>query len=228
MLKTTYISRETDGLVLFESIDTAVTDPQVNRLKNRAKELMANMTQVKHDELSLNIEDHCLHLKRYNGCVIMVLSEVRYPQQLAFQYLAEIQDLVQEECRKKFGSNSSVDYGSKIETIESPYAFQNMERALNKLKKDYRDSNSQINVERLNKELLDINNIMRDNFELILNRDSTLNTLSGKATNLRESSKKYKDNARKLKMSFYWKKYGTIAMIVGVFVIFIMARIWIF
>ncbi len=58
MLKTTYISRETDGLILFESIDTAVTDPKLNRLKNRAKELMFNMNQVKHEELSLNIEDH--------------------------------------------------------------------------------------------------------------------------------------------------------------------------
>ena len=55
MLKTTYISRETDGTILFESIDTALSDPQLNRLKNRAKELMYNMSQVKHDELSLNI-----------------------------------------------------------------------------------------------------------------------------------------------------------------------------
>ena len=103
-----------------------------------------------------------------------------------------------------------------------------MERSINKLKKDYKDSNSEINVDRLNKELLDINNIMRDNFELILNRDNTLKNLSGKAVNLKESSKKYKDNARKLKMSFYWKKYGTIAIIVGAFVLFIMIRIWIF
>ena len=97
MLKTTYISRETDGLILFESIDGAISDPQINRLKNRAKELMFNMAQVKHEEMSLNIEDHCLHLKRFNGCVILVLAEVRYPQQLAFQYLAEIQELVTEE-----------------------------------------------------------------------------------------------------------------------------------
>jgi len=213
---------------MFESIDTAVTDPKMNRLKNRAKELMFNMSQVKHDELSLNIEDHCIHLKRFSGCVLLVLTELMYPQQLAFQYLTEIQDLVQEEWQKKFGSSASIDYGSKIETIDSPYVFQNMERSINKLKKDYKDSNSEINVDRLNKELLDINNIMRDNFELILNRDNTLKNLSGKAVNLKESSKKYKDNARKLKMSFYWKKYGTIAIIVGAFVLFIMIRIWIF
>ena len=112
--------------------------------------------------------------------------------------------------------------------IDSPYAFQNMERSINKLKKEFKDSNSSANIERLNKELLDINNIMRDNFELILNRDSTLKNLSGKASNLKESSKKYKDNAKKLKMSFYWKKYGTIAIIVGVFVLFILVRVWIF
>ena len=112
--------------------------------------------------------------------------------------------------------------------IDAPYAFQNMERSINKLKKDFKDSNSQANVERLNKELLDINNIMRDNFELILNRDNTLKSLGGKAANLKDASKKYKDNARKLKMSFYWKKYGTIAAIVGAFVFFILLRVWIF
>ena len=228
MLKTTYISRETDGLILFESIDTAVTDPQLNRLKNRAKELMFNMGQVKHDQLSLNIEDHCLHLKRFCGCVLLVLSEVMYPQQLAFQYLSEIQELVLDEWQKKFGSNSSTDYGSKIETIDSPYAFQNMERNINKLKKEYKDSNSEANVQKLNKELLDINNIMRDNFELILNRDNTLKNLGSKATNLKDASKKYKDNARKLKMSYYWKKYGTIAAIIGAFVLFIFIRLYVF
>ena len=174
MLKTTYISRETDGLILFESIDTSVSDPKLNRLKNRAKELMFNMAQVKHEDLSLNIEDHWIHLKRYNGWVLLVLAEVMYPQQLAFQYLGEIQELVQEEWRKKFGTSGSVDYGSKIEMIDAPYSFQGMERSINKLKKDYKDSNSEINVERLNKELLDINNIMRDNFELILNRENSL------------------------------------------------------
>ena len=69
---------------------------------------------------------------------------------------------------------------------------------------------------------------MRDNFELILNREGTLKNLSGKAVNLKESSKKYRENARKLKMSFYWRKYGTIAMIIGVFLIFILARVWLF
>ncbi len=112
--------------------------------------------------------------------------------------------------------------------IDSPYAFQSLEKCINKIKKEYKDSNSEVNVERLNKELLDINNIMRDNFELILNRENNLQNLSGKATTLKDASKKYKDNARKLKMSFYWKKYGTIAAIVGIFVLFILVMLWIF
>ena len=143
---------------------------------------------------------------------------------MAFQYLSELQDAFQEECQKKFGSNESVDYGSKVEMIDAPYSFQNMERAVNRIKKEYKDSNSAMNVERLNKELLDINNIMRDNFELILNRESTLKSLSGKAGDLKKNSKKFKDNARKLKMSFYWRKYGTIAAIVGAFILFFLIR----
>ena len=223
-----YIWRETDGLVLFESIDTTAPDDKLNRLKNRAKELMYNMAQIKHEELSLNIEDHWIHLRRFKGAVLIVLAELMYPQALAFQYLSEIQELLIEELQKKFGTSTSIDYSSKIEMIDSPYAFQNMERAINKVKKEYKDSNSSANIERLNKELLDINNIMRDNFELILNRENSLKNLSGKAVNLKESSKKYKDNARKLKMSFYWRKYGTIAIVVGIVVAFIMARLWLF
>ena len=119
---------------MFESIDTTGVDSQLNRLKNRAKELMYNMSQIKHEELSLNIEDHCLHLKRYKGAVLLVLAELMYPQALAFQFLGEIQELLIEELQKKFGTSTSIDYSSKIEMIDAPYAFQSMERAINKVK----------------------------------------------------------------------------------------------
>lgn len=189
---------------------------------------MYNMNQIKHQEMSLNVEDHWIHLRKFNGVVFLVLAEICYPQQLAFQYLTDLQELFLDECQKKFGSNASVDYGSKIEMVDIPYHFQQMERNVNKLMKDYKDSNSSVNVERLNKELMDINSIMRDNFELILNRETTLTNLSGKAVNLKESSKKYKDNAKKLKMSFYWRKYGTIGAIVGIFLLFIIIKLFVF
>jgi hypothetical protein len=52
----------------------------------------------------------------------MVLADRGYPKGLAFHFLEEIQKLFQDELRKEFGTGS-VDYRSKIETIDKVYAF---------------------------------------------------------------------------------------------------------
>ena len=88
--------------------------------------------------------------------------------------MEELQRLFIDECQRKWGSNPSTDYDSHIETIDSPYAFQSMEWAINHLKKEYLDVSSQQNIERMNKELIDVNNIMKENFDLLLNRENTL------------------------------------------------------
>lgn len=51
-----------------------------------------------------------------------------------------------------------------------------LERYVNKLKASYKDSNTQANIDKLNKELIHVNSIMKENFELILNREGTLNS----------------------------------------------------
>jgi len=52
-----------------------------------------------------------------------------------------------------------------------------LERLINRLRKEYKDSSSQTNIEKLNKELMDVNNIMKENIELLLNRDGALQNL---------------------------------------------------
>ena len=49
-----------------------------------------------------------------------------------------------------------------------------MERNINRLKREYKDSSSQANIDKLNKELVDVNDIMKKNFDLLLNREGDL------------------------------------------------------
>lgn len=79
---------------------------------------------------------------------------------------------------------------SKIETIENSYSFLKFEKTIAKKRKDYRDSSAKENIDRLNQELLDIKNIMHENFDMILNRDKNLNKISQMSSDLKDNSKK--------------------------------------
>lgn len=69
----------------------------------------------------------CLSKHSYkiqNGIVYLVVCQDIYPKKLAKVYIEAIEEGFMEELRKKYGSMSvSVDYHSKIETIDEPYHF---------------------------------------------------------------------------------------------------------
>ncbi|CDW75785.1 synaptobrevin family protein [Stylonychia lemnae] len=187
MLKNTFISRASDGLILCETYDS-VTDTQVERLKQKSKELMKKIGNV--NQLSTaNIDDHCFHTMVQDGIVYLVIAEKNYPQKLAFLYLSEINDAFQDELRNTYGT-SGVDYNSKIETIENSYSFLKFEKVIAKKRKDFRDSNATENINKLNQELLDVSKIMSENFEMILNRGGNLGKISQMSTELKDSSSK--------------------------------------
>ena len=53
-----------------------------------------------------------------------------------------------------------MDYRSKIETIDRPYFFIRFDRFIKKKKQEYQDVRSKQNMERLQEELIDVQNIM--------------------------------------------------------------------
>jgi hypothetical protein len=57
-------------------------------------------------------------------------------------------------------------------------------------KKEFRDSNAKENIDKLNQELVDIKNIMHENFDMILNRDRNLSKISQMSSDLKDNSKK--------------------------------------
>ena len=57
------------------------------------------------------------------GIVYLTLAERNYPQKLAFLFLKDIADALQDELRNSYGTSGGIDYLSKIETIFSVFLF---------------------------------------------------------------------------------------------------------
>ncbi len=64
--------------------------------------------------------------------------------------------------KREFGTQMGVDYRSKIETIDKPYAFIKFERQITKKKSEYRDfgSNKQLSKSLLDFKLLTMLNLI--------------------------------------------------------------------
>jgi hypothetical protein len=80
MLKTTYLTRERDGLLLFESIETTLNDPGLVNLQNKALQLIKNIYEVTQSNASIEVGDHFLHVKKKEGVIFLVIAESHYSQ----------------------------------------------------------------------------------------------------------------------------------------------------
>ena len=69
--------------------------------------------------------------------------------------------------------------------------------------------NAAENINKLNQELMDVNKIMTESFEMLLNREKNLGAISEKSSRIRDSSRDFRKEAKKLKMAFWFRKYTT-------------------
>ena len=69
------------------------------------------------------------------------------------------------------------------------------ERTISKKKKEFKDASAQQNLDKLNQELIDVNKIMSESFEMLLNRDNNLSRISDQSSNLATSSKALRKGA---------------------------------
>jgi len=87
--------------------------------------------------------------------------------------------------RNHYGT--SVDYRSKIETIEEPYYFLKFgneiikkrvnfvsDKFIKKLKTEFQDVKSNANMERLKHDLTDVQDVLAQSIDMLINRDSKL------------------------------------------------------
>lgn len=213
MPKLTFIGRECDGLMLCETYE----DRDTLDLKQLAKQVLKKL-QRERDIGALETKlGHTFYYKTVDGVVFLTCAESSYSKKLAFAFLDEIIAGFQEELKKTFGSGESVNYRSKVETIERPYFFLKFDRFIKKRRTQY--LNPSRDMLELHQELEEVKSILKQNIDVLLERDKTLGEIENMSGRLNEDSKLFEDKARSLNFSMWLRKWGlclAILLVLGV------------
>ena len=83
-------------------------------------------------------------------------------------------------------------------------------------------------MDKLKQELVDVNKIMTESFDMLLNRGNNLQKIQGQSSELRDRSKDLRKGAQKLQMAFLFRKYMTPIIICAIITFLILMKIFVF
>lgn len=217
MVHLTLIARVLDGLILVETWDNM--NQSLTPFKTQAKQLLKKLNNGP-QKCTIDVSGgNVFHYTIEDGVVYMCLCDTSYPKKLAFAFLEDVHRSFLEELKREFGTQS-VDYRSRVETIEKPYYFIKFDRVIQKKKVDYRDPNSSKALSKLNESLTEVSQIMRQNIDDMLRRGESLDEVGRKASDLKFASKEFKGMTNMLMIQALLKQYGVIIAI-GLFVMLV-------
>ena len=223
MLKGIILSRKSDGLIFCEVMDDEDNDKNFWYVRNQAQEFLKNMKN-KDSLCTVNIDSqtYIMHYKINENVVYLVITNKKYPPKLAFCFLNEIDDGFTEELKNQFGTQS-VSYYSKLETIDRANYFLRFEKFIKKKRNEYLDTTNNTNIEKLNREISDVHQIMAENINLIMDRERTMNSINSLSETIKDDSNKFKKVAKQTRLKMLWAKYSifiVIFLIIALIVIF--------
>lgn len=201
MVRMTMIARLSDGLILVASGQDQ-DDSELMEYQDVAKKLFKRLNEQSESRCSLVAGAFMFHYLIEHGVIYTALCEPSYPRALAFSYL--------EEVHKEFQQQYDDD---EIAQASRPYQFMKFDTFMERLKKQYRDTRAQKNLNRLNEELREVSSIMTKNIEQVLRRGEELDKMSAMSEQLFGHSKKYFSHTRKLNLQFLYRKYGPILIV---------------
>jgi vesicle transport protein SEC22 len=226
MIKGIIISRKSDGLIFCEVMDDEDDDKNFWYVRNQAQEFLKNMSS-KENLCTVNIDSqsYIMHYKINENVVYLVITNKKYPQKLAFCFLAEIDDGFTEELKKQFGTQS-VSYYSKLETIDRANYFIRFEKYIKKKRKEYLNVDDVNNIEKLNREISDVHDIMKENINLIIDRDRNMNSIHKLSESIKDNSGKFEKTAKQTKLKMLLAQYSILISIVAIILLIIIFKFY--
>jgi vesicle transport protein SEC22 len=88
------------------------------------------------------------------------------------------------------------------------------------------DSGSKSNVDKLNKEILDVHKVMTENINLILDREKSLYNIDRISETIKNDSKTFKNKSYDLRIKLMLAKYSVFIAIAAIIVLFIVFKIY--
>ena len=226
MIKGIIISRKSDGLIFCEVMDDEDDDKNFWYVRNQAQEFLKNMSS-KENLCTVNIDSqsYIMHYKINENVVYLVITNKKYPQKLAFCFLAEIDDGFTEELKNQFGTQS-VSYYSKLETIDRANYFIRFEKYIKKKRKEYLNVDDVNNIEKLNREISDVHDIMKENINLIIDRDRNMNSIHKLSESIKDNSGKFEKTAKQTKLKMLLAQYSILISIVAIILLIIIFKFY--
>ena len=133
-----------------------------------------------------------------------------------------------------------MSYYSKLETIDRTNYFlkfgkikysnniiiHSLEKFVKKKKVEFLDGGSKSNIERLNKEIFDVHNVMKENINLILDREKTLLNVEKMSEDIKYDSNTFRKKTVDLRIKLLLAKYSVFIAIGAVLILFILFKIY--
>eukprot|EP00976_Prorocentrum_cordatum_P068954 1179348-Prorocentrum_minimum.AAC.2 len=217
MVKLTLIARVTDGLPLAEGLDTD-KDTDLEYYKQQAKTLFKKMSSGPPPPSRMSYESgpYFLHYLIEGGVCYLTLCERGYPKKLAYQYLEDLQ--------REFWTQNH----AQVETVARPYAFIKFDTFIQKTKRLYMDTRTTRNLNKMNEELAEVQQIMTRNIQDVLGQGERLDHVSRMSSNLATESKMYERRAKDLSRQALIRKYIPLAIVLGLVLLFVLLRYYVF
>ncbi|KAK3220568.1 hypothetical protein Dsin_014538 [Dipteronia sinensis] len=199
--------------------------------KQQVKALFKNLSKGHNGALRMSVEigPYVFHYNIEGRLCYLTMCDCAYLKKLAFQYL--------EDLKNEFEHFN----GAQIETAVRPYPFIKFDTFIQKTKKLYQDTHTQMNIAKLNDELYEVHQIMTRNVQEVLGvgekLDRTFYIASnvwhfyglsyGELTPMNESLI-YAETAKDLNRQALIRKWAPVAIVFGVvFVLFwLKSNIW--
>ncbi len=93
MVKSVFIARKSDGMIFCEVSEESSSDKNLMSIRNKAIDFLKSL-QSKEDLHSVNIgsQNFMFHYKISDNLIYLAITDVKYPQKLAFCFLQNIHE----------------------------------------------------------------------------------------------------------------------------------------
>lgn len=165
------VFRGSDGLPLLESVE-----PASNRIVGfdiqtaQAKSIVKRLDASSPPRLHCTSKAYSISYVIENGLIVIVITDAKYPVQLAFSFVKKVHEELDGWLRSEKGDN----WRAAVAAEGKPYACMSFGKVLSRLCREFSDLDSKANQSRLQGELYEVQNIMRKNIEEVLERGGKL------------------------------------------------------
>ncbi len=225
MAKCMLIARKSDNLLFCDYNEDFTDDSNLSLILQSKRDLLHKFKDKKvNSSISFESNSYISHCKVYENILYVIITKKTYSPKLAFCLLEDINTTFLDEVKKVFGTQA--DLFSKLETLEKENYFSKYEKVLRKLNTEYENQQSKDNLDRISKEISEVQQIMTENVNLLVDRENIISSVSNMSSTMKDESKLLYDRAKKTRLSLLFRKYALLIAIILIIIVFILIKVY--